>query len=191
MGGRDANAVLVDILGAALRTGGDAMTTVPGLLEELLTDGCWRDFTTEMGKPVHHIRFADFVVKPPLEGLGADVAVLRRVVAADVRIADMLDEALKGKQGARTDLVNNVNEDPRPVGNRRDTALRRLRKDEPALHEQVLAGELSPHAAMVKAGHRPATLTVRADSPESIAATLRRRLSPQQVAEVALRLTQP
>lgn len=74
-------------------------------------------------------------------------------------------------------------------GTSREYALRRLRKDAPKLHARVLSGQMSPHAAMVQAGFRPATFTIRGDSAESIAAALRRRLSPELLAEVAAKLT--
>lgn len=71
-----------------------------------------------------------------------------------------------------------------PVGTTKDRALRKLRKDAPALHAEVLAGRISAHGAMVKAGYRPSTFTVRSDSPEAIAAAIRRRLSPEVIVEV-------
>lgn len=51
----------------------------------------------------------------------------------------------------------------------------KLRKDRPDLHAQVLAGELSPHAAMVEAGFRKRTITVPLEP--GAAATLRRHCS--------------
>jgi hypothetical protein len=55
----------------------------------------------------------------------------------------VIDQALQGKQGQRTDLVDNVNEVERPTGNSESAALRRLRKDRPDLHAQVLDDRLS------------------------------------------------
>jgi hypothetical protein len=85
---------------------------------------------------------------------------------------DTLDEAVRGLHGgdrkspeARIN-VDIVNVDPsthRPTGNAADTALRRLRDQAPALHSRVLAGDLSPHAAMVEAGFRKRTITIKAD----------------------------
>jgi len=43
---------------------------------------------------------------------------------------------------------------PRPSGNSQESALRRLRKDRPDLHELVLNGERSAHAAAIEAGFR-------------------------------------
>jgi len=74
--------------------------------------------------------------------------------------------------------------DKAPVGNTRAAALRRLRKDRPDLHKRVLDGELSPHAAMVEAGFRRRTATVPVDDTQRLAATLRRRLSPDQIADL-------
>jgi hypothetical protein len=57
------------------------------------------------------------------------------------------------QQGQRTDLVHTenhgVNEVGRPWGNSVEAALRRLRNQRTDLHERVLAGELSAHAAMI------------------------------------------
>jgi hypothetical protein len=70
-------------------------------------------------------------------------------------------------------------------GTSRTYALARLRRDRPDLHDRVLAGELSPHAAMVQAGIRPPTFTVRGSSAAAVASTLRRRLPSHVLAEVA------
>ena len=81
------------------------------------------------------------------------------IIRDDTEALDLLDQAMKGRQGERTDLVDIINE-VRPNGTSRDQALRRLRKDRPDLHAKVLAGELSAHRAMVEAGfrHRPTAL---------------------------------
>jgi hypothetical protein len=42
----------------------------------------------------------------------------------------------------------------RPTGNSAAAALRRLERQRPDLLDRVLAGELSPHAAMITAGFR-------------------------------------
>lgn len=149
------------------------MAVLPRLL---LEEESWREFTTQRGEHVRHERFEDFVTTPPLKGLGSSVDLVRRIVGNEPKTLDLLDRALVGRQGARLDLVANVNEVEvkRPSGNRQDAALRRLRKDAPTLHAEVLAGNLSAHAAMVQAGFRQRTVSVPVDSPESLAAALRR-----------------
>jgi hypothetical protein len=44
----------------------------------------------------------------------------------------------------------------RPAGNSRACILRRLRRDYPALHQEVLDGKISPHRAAIQAGFRRA-----------------------------------
>lgn len=180
------NATLVDALGSSLRRGDRAIGTVPALVRRVLEEDAWRDFETSRGELVHHERFADFVTTAPLKGLGASVDLVRRIVKDDVETLDRLDQALKqgSRPGARTDLFDNVQEVKAPDGNSESAALRRLRKDAPDLHGDVLAGRLSAHAAMVKAGFRPRTFTVRGDRPDSIAQTLRKNLSAEQLAEL-------
>ncbi|MGH3573737.1 MAG: hypothetical protein ACRDUW_18255 [Pseudonocardiaceae bacterium] len=78
----------------------------------------------------------------------------------------------------RTDLVSNPHKVGRPATGTKAQALRRLRKDAPELHAQVLAGNLTAHAAMIQAGYRHRTVTIRVDDPQSIARTLKRAVKP-------------
>lgn len=177
------NAHLVEALGSALREGDHALGTVPALLKRVLAEQSWREFVTQRGERVEYQRFAEFVTTLPLKGLGADVALVRRIVADDTEAMDLLDRALQNPVG-RPEKVNNIN-DSAPRGTSKDYALRRLRTDAPRLHEDVLAGRLTAHAAMVQAGFRPHTFTVRADDAESTARALRKHMTPDQLAALA------
>lgn len=187
------NAALVDALGSALRSGKHGLATVPGLLKRVLAEESWRSFVTQRGELVEHDDFAMFVVTPPLKGIGGDVALIRRIVAEDAEAADLLDRALRGAHGGdrvsdavRTNVdIVNVG---RPTGNSRDAALRRLRTDAPELHAEVLAGNLTAHAAMVQAGFRHRTATVAVDRPDSVADTLRKHMSPDDLRRLVLLL---
>jgi hypothetical protein len=171
-------AALVD----TLRRGGSALESVPHQIKQIMRDETWRHFVTRLGKEVRHERFADFVTTPPLAGLGTDIALVRRLVADDIEALDLLDQALQNPVGSNVPLYNVQGQ--APAGNAKDRALRKLRKDAPELHAEVLAGRLSAHRAMVKAGFRPATFTVRPD-PASAARTLRKYMTPEQLAELA------
>jgi hypothetical protein len=175
----------VAMLSNALRRGGSALESVPEQIKQILRGEEWRHFVTRLGKEVRHERFADFVATPPLAGLGADVPLVRRLIANDPEALDLLDRALQNPASAHAG--NNV--PGRPEGNSRDKALRKLRKDAPELHAEVLAGRLSAHAAMVKAGYRKRTFTVRPD-PSSAVRSLRKYMTPDQLAELARLLTE-
>lgn len=179
------NQHLVESLERSLRSGKHGLSVVPGLLKRLLQEESWREFTTQRDELVKHERFADFVTTPPLKGLGADVDLIKRVIGDDVEALDLLDRALQNAPSIHA--VNNIH--GRPEGTSKDAALRRLRKDAPELHADVLAGRLTAHAAMVTAGFRPKTFTVRADDTTSVARTLRKNLTPEQLAELGRLLT--
>jgi len=165
-------ATLVEALSSSLAHGGTALGTVPKALRRLLEEDAWREFTTSRGEHVEHQRFADFVMTPPLKGLGADIALVQRIAAEDTITADLLDQALQNPHALHNIQVK------APTGTSKARALRRLRKDAPELHADVLADRITAHAAMVKAGFLPRTGTVRYDDPESAAQSLRKHMSP-------------
>jgi hypothetical protein len=118
----------------------------------------------------------------------------KRAVAAQA--TDAADVAEKRPPGGNNGNqytggnVDNVHVAKRPTGNSESAALRRLRKDRPDLHSQVLNGEVSAHAAAVEAGFRPRTCTIRSDNPVSIVGTLRRQLDPETLAMVTKLLSE-
>lgn len=182
-----ANAVLVEALSTSLRSTENGLGTVPDLLKRVLEEGSWREFLSPRGELIMHERFAEFVTTPPTSGLGASIELLKRIVADSPVTVDLLDQALMGRRGARTDLVDNVNDvdgTARPAGNRQDAALRRLRKDRPDLHDRVLAGELSAHKAMIEGGFRSRTVSVPISRPEAVARTLRKNLNASQLTQL-------
>jgi hypothetical protein len=179
-----ARGTLVEALSSALERGGSGLANAPTLLRRILEDDSWRDFVTQRGEAVQHKRFSDFVTTPPLHGLGATMDLIRRVVADDPPTVDLLDQASQNAPSIHR-AVDNVNgSEERPTGNAQTAALRRLRKDAPSLHAEVLAGTLSAHAAMVQAGFRPRTVSIPVGRPEAVAATLLKHMAPDDIAEV-------
>jgi hypothetical protein len=173
---------IIDGLLHALRAGESGLSLVPQLIKRVIQDGMWREFVVERtGVRVMHERFMDFVTTKPLEGLGADLALLKRICAEHTDVVDLIDQEVKGKQGNPTganqyqggkDYIVILSDDA-AKGTSRSYALRRLRKDRPDLHKKVIASEMSPHAAMVEAGFRPKTITVPLDVDKAAAALMR------------------
>lgn len=171
------------------------MDAVRTRLRWVLEDELWREFLTPNGNRMVNGSFAEFVTAPMWQGLDSTIETVRTIAGGDIELLDLLDQALQQEPGNPTGRnqhspdrgnVNNVNSSSqRPVGNTETAALRRLRKDQPDLHAQVLAGELSAHAAMVQAGYRPRTITIRTDNAASIARTLRKHLTPDVLTELA------
>src|SRR5690606_22764221 len=93
-------ASVIESLGSSLRRGGASLGTVPGLLKRVLQEEAWREFETSPGDVVRHERFADFVTTPPLNGLGASMELIDRIVGTDdPDLLRLLREAKKGKPG--------------------------------------------------------------------------------------------
>ena len=177
-----ANALINDSLGSALRSGDHALGTVPALLKRVLAEGTWHEFITKRGEHVHHERFADFVTTKPLGGLGSDVALVQRIVADDNETLDLLDQALQRPVG-HPSIDDNIH-NRRVAGTSQSGALRRLRKNAPELHADVLAGRLSAHGAMVRAGFRPKTVSVPVTKPEAVARSLLKYMSADDIAKL-------
>jgi hypothetical protein len=185
-----ANNVLVEALATSLQHGGSALGDIPELLKRVILEGSWQEFVTRRGEHVEHRRFADFVERAPLGGLGATADLLYDI-CREQETVDLLDKAFGRKRRSdrvkvtgNVDNVHDNGDQARPTGNSARYALRKLRKDAPELHADVLAGRLSAHAAMVKAGFRPRTVSVPFAHPDAVAAVLRKHMTAEGLAEL-------
>lgn len=167
-------------LGQAITGGERGLRAVPGLLKKILKENLWQErYVRETKQTVKFKKFAEFVAALPLEGLGSDVKTLRRLCADDEEATEMLRAATTGEHGGdrRSEEIKvrntNLDSDVNPSTDDKGYALRRLRKDRPDLHAQVIEKKLSPHAAMVEAGFRPKTITVPVDTEKAAAVIVR------------------
>jgi hypothetical protein len=185
------NANVIESLGSALRSGEHGLRTFPDLLKRVIEEGSWREFVTQRGEHVTHNRFEQFVSTPPLKGLGADMGLVRNIVRDRADVVNLLDKATQRPVGhPQADSIGN-NVPNRPEGNTAAKALRRLRKDAPELHAEVLAGNLSAHRAMVNAGFRRRTATVPVDDPIAAARTIRRQFNKDALVQLVAALLDP
>ncbi len=89
------------------------------------------------------------------------VDLVRRVVADDTETLDLLDRAMQRPAHIHADSDISTVKDPNKRGTSRDYSLRKLRKDAPELHADVLAGRVrralpGPAHATAPAGTRKA-----------------------------------
>lgn len=188
--------VIVGSLSEAMADGETGLRYVPALLLRVINEDMWQKrIIAKTGQIAEFKTFRAFVETQPLEGLGADLQTLKRLCAdnpaalsAITQVTTQPEGAPKGNKNAVKTTDNNVNscldERESPVGNSAAYALRKLRSDAPSLHARVLAGELSPHAAMVEAGYRKKTIQIPAD-PEGAAQALKRKFSADELQRIA------
>lgn len=180
------NDQVVDSLRDAMRRGEMGLQHVPGLIKRVIREEGWRDrVITRTGQRAQFRSFAEFVIADPLEGLGEDIDAIKKLCRDDKEALDLIDLATQNKVGRP--VIGNIVTN-RPEGNSAEKALRRLRKDRPDLHAQVVEGRLSAHRAMVEAGFRHRTATIPIDDPELTAAALIRTLGKRNLKKVVERL---
>lgn len=171
-----------------LASGDVNLDTLPGLILRIINEDMWR----QRAIPQHQWQlspefrsFEEFVTTGPLDGLGTSVQSLRDLCRRRTEAIDAIDRACQRETGyLGHSSVDNIHTISRPSGTAQTAALRRLRKDRPDLHRQVLDGEKSAHAAAVEAGYRHRTVSVRVTDPPSAARTLIRHMEPDDLAEL-------
>lgn len=179
------NAHLVESLSSAARHGGSALADAPVLLRRVLEEDAWREFVTQRGEEVRPRSFHEFVTTPPLKGLGVDLDLVHRIAGTDdPDLLVLLHEAEKvGKPGppAAGEIRG---ESPSISDAQTGKTAARLARDHPDQYAAVKSGERTINAAAVLAGIRPRRISVRLDAPDAIAKSLRRHLTPDQIAQL-------
>lgn len=160
-------------------------------LLRVIREGAWKHYVPPIGEPCEPPTFREWIVAKVPRGLETTEENLWQIAQGDRELYDELVRLLRRKPGdGNHDNImisqQGVTSRPRKAaqGTSAEYALSRLRKSRPDLHAEVLAGRLSAHAAMVKAGFRPKTFTVRPD-PKSAARALRKHMSPEDLRTLA------
>lgn len=191
------------------RDGGNPAGTF-GLLAKVVEDRSWERLRDVDGEPFGS--FTAFVETPEPYGLGISRGDLGRLLAlrhpreeSDPEWrerAPKLREQVRGLLFADVPRANPVgtpgltkaagqaaNGSPTTIsastsGNDRgaDYFTARLRRDDPALHARVVAGELTPTAAARKKGWKPPSVQLR--RPETVAQRIRETFTPEQIAQL-------
>jgi hypothetical protein len=160
---------------------GTRLDLIPELIERIAEDECWRDRIHTDGQTFHFETPMDWINAQPPGGMGGCYQELTRLCKGHSVATNWLDKITTKQGGARTDLVDNINEVSRPDGTSQRAGFRRLRKDRPDLHRRVDEGEMTVHAAMIEAGFRKRKLSVPVDTPEAAIRALLRRFSADEL----------
>ena len=192
----------IEALQTAVNSADFGLDHLPQLLFRIIDEHRWQcRYVRALKREVEFARFTEFATTATPAGLGTSLVTLERMCSDDRTALDALEQATTGGEGnptginqytkASTGLLggtdNNVHSSTSresPTGNAARAALRRLRKDSPSLHARVLAGELSPHAAMLEAGFRKRMISIPIEDAERAARAIRSNASPEFIREL-------
>lgn len=159
----------------------------PGLLKRIIEERAWEIFE-DRGRIFQFPTLAEMITTSPLHGgWGETIEAVKRAIRDDAEALSMFDAELQRKPGKTWDsrttenTLDNIQDNSAPTGTSKTAALRRLRTQRPDLHQQVINGKLSAHAAMVCAGFRRKTFTVVADDAVKAVQALRKHYTLEQV----------
>lgn len=154
-------------------------------LRFLLERESWKRFRTPNGQEITYTRFSDFVTAKRPFGIESRPDDVRKIAADDPALTVKVRDALVSHGGdRRSDSFKDNNIIRTPQGTAADYTLGRLSRESPELFAAVERGDLTAHAAAIKAGFRVPTVTIRVE-PASAARTIRRKFTPEQVAQLA------
>ena len=183
----DANYALVKELSGAIYHGGARLEAIPGLLKQVIQEGCWREYSDALHELRTFTTFTEFVTSDV--GLRTSVSRLQRLCYDDPEALDLLDRETALPVGANQythapteghDNIMTQNDTGATQGTSAAYALRRLRAH-PALHARVLARELSPHAAMLEAGLRRPRVSIPTDKIRDVLVILQKHFSKEDL----------
>lgn len=181
----------VSHLQRAVAQGDQEIESIVTLLPKVIESGAWASFLTPLGTRVEHESFQKFVTDARYDGLGIKSrdALVKLVSPFDPDAADLAERAWRGEIPAATRPGEigrgRVSESATPANVRDHTAdsiLARLKRDDPALAEQVVNGEVTPNAAALGKGWRKPRILLT--SPEHVASKIYDHWTGDQIAEL-------
>ena len=166
--------------------GSESYTAAEGI-EYIIDNSLWqeRDPSPGLLEKRTFRNFQEFSSAPTPWGLNTHFQVILDLCHREPKILHKVTEAGK-MQGYRADLVDNIN-DVRPTGTNKAYGLQRLHNERPDLYELVIEKELSVNAAMVKAGLRPKTYTVRED-PDDFVRKIKKIFTQEEIDYIASKI---
>jgi hypothetical protein len=175
---------------------GHGLSVFPGLLKKIIRFRAWerRELVTKDGNPKGRVielsSLRELITEKPIKGWGEDPKKIEAVIKDDPECLAMFREAMVQHGGDRKSesiKCNNVTVDSgRLTGNSRAYSITRVQREcEPEIVAKVMAGEMSPNAALVKAGVRDNRQVYLPKEPAKAAEKLRQQFGNEFAQEMA------
>jgi len=160
-------------LAKIINTYGSKSYTAAEGIEYIIDNNLWQERDPSPGLLENRSfrNFQEFCAAPTPWGLNTHFQVILDLCHREPKILHKVTEAGKMKHGGDR-KSNNIKNDniilETEQGTSKSYGLQRLHNERPDLYELVIEKEMSVNAAMVKAGLRPKTYTVREDADDFI-----------------------
>lgn len=178
---------IVNDLRGAIRDGQSGLKYVPRLLVKVIDTDAWeKRYDSKARESVSFTSFLEFVTADPTAGLGASADLIQRIVKG-TEAEKPVGRLLKGEIERAADYGTNrhTSRESTTLSRPRDAAAltARLKRDDPALAEKVVNGEMSAYAAARVKGWKPPRIQVT--TPERTAVHLRKYMTRDDLALLA------
>lgn len=163
----------------------------PGLLKKIIVNKSWQ-CRVNMGTTIELGSLRELITEFPIRGWGEDPKKIEAVIKDDPEVLAMFREAMKAPHGGdrKSESApikdNNVMLDQASQGNARAYSVTRVQQEcKPEVVAKVMAGEMSPNAALVKAGIRENRQVYLPRDPKKAAEKLARQFGDEFVQAIA------
>jgi hypothetical protein len=154
-----------------------SLARFPSMLKRVIRERMW-ERRSHNGHVFELKNLRELITEMPIRGWGQDPAKIEAVIKDDAEALEMFREAMKRDDHDRGNQHtggkgNNVIGGTSKQGNSRAYSIARVRREAPEFIDDVLAGKISPHAALVKAGIRKTRTVYLPKDPKVAAKKLR------------------
>jgi hypothetical protein len=159
----------------------------PGLLKKIIVNKSWQR-RVNMGTTIELGSLRELITEFPIRGWGEDPKKIESVIKDDPEVLAMFREAMKqqGNNQYTKSKDNNVMEANASQGNARAYSVTRVQQEcKPEVIAKVMAGEMSPNAALIKAGIRENRQVYLPRDPKKAAEKLAQQFGDEFVQAIA------
>lgn len=182
---------LIKIITEMLHEYGVSSTDAAEGIEYILDNDLWKERDPSPGllEKRTYKYFPEFCEDQAPWGLRTSYATVIDVCKRNDKVYHKVVEAGKQSIGKKPkDNVYNVNNNASTKGNSKAYGLSRLSKYRADLYELVVSGEMTTNEAMIEAGYREKTYTVKAD-PDYLVRWMKKHLTDEQIEMIVNELT--
>lgn len=131
-----------------------SLSNFPGLIKRVIEERVW-ERRSHHGRLIELPNLRALITEKPIRGWGQDPKKIEAVIKDDAEALAMFREAMKATNQNDAPPTNNVSKRNTDTGNSRAYSIARVQREcDAETVAQVMAGNISPNKALVKAGIR-------------------------------------